>query len=152
VQPTVDQLLGASRRLLGEVAAEGGLGPQAAGRLELADRLLRQVARTWAEVGPFVAADADATAALLGELAGRLPEALAAAVAAEATAEVAPGRGGGGDALEARARRWRQLLAEAVPHLGADDRRRVAQHLRRRLDADPTLRRPAARPPAERPA
>lgn len=151
MQPTVDQLLDAAHRLLAEAVAEEGVPPALTARVAKAARLLRQAGRAWPDVVPFLIADNAATATLLADFAGELPGELADRVRGEAGVE-AGADAAGGRALAERNRRLRALLAEAVPHLGADARRRVAGQLRRRLDEDPALRRPAARPPAERPA
>ena len=149
MRPTVDEQLAGARRLVERVAAEAALSGASAARLTDAARLLRRVEASWASVLPFLAADNAATAELLAELSGQLPEELTAPIAAELAARTPePGRCElDVAAASARNRRLRALLADAVPLLGPDGRRRVARHLRRRLELDPTHRPPARSQP-----
>lgn len=146
MHPTVDEQLAGARRLMELVMAESGLSDAAMARLTDAARLVRRVERSWAEVLAFLTADNRATAAVLGELADRLPDELAAAIGAERAAAFEPDEGEVAAAHD-RNQRLRALLAEAAPQLDADDRRLVARHLRHRLEHDPTSRRPARSTP-----
>ena len=147
MRPTVDEQLAGARRLVELVAAEVALPDASAARLAEAARLLRHVEASWALVLPFLAADNEGTAELLAELSHQLPEELRPSIGAELAAAT-PGREGlDVAAASARNRRLRALLADAVPLLGPDGRRRVARHLRRRLELDPTHRPPARSQP-----
>ncbi len=131
MHPTAEEQLAGVRRLLEAVAADEDLSTASAARLTDAGRILRRLQASWAGVAPFLAADNDASAGLLAQLAPHMP------VAAE---EPEPEPDSAED-VDQRNRRLRGLLAETIPHLDEDARRRVARHLRHRLDRDPTQRR-----------
>ena len=149
MRPTVDEQLAGARRLVELVAAEAALPEASVARLTEAARLLRRVEASWASVLPFLAADNAATAELLAELSSQLPEEFRPSIGAELAARTPEPERCELDvaAASARNRRLRALLADAVPRLGPDGRRRVARHLRRRLELDPTHWPPARRRP-----
>lgn len=144
MHPTTDEQLAGARRLIDLVRTTETLSPASQGRLDDAARILRRVEATWSALLPFLSADNEATAELLGELTDRLPEELAATAEHELAAALAEADGDAHlvfDVVHARNQRLRALLDAAIPHLDQAGRRRVADHLRRRIDLDPTLTR-----------
>jgi hypothetical protein len=150
VRPRVDEQLEGVRRLLEVVATEEGLSAASAAALVGASRALRRLELSWSGLLPFLLADNQATAEVLDDVADVLPADLSAEVrTAVANTPTCPDPGVFDVAVADDCNvALRGLLARAVTALPSTEegdaaRHRVAAHLRRRLDADPTSGRSA---------
>lgn len=145
--PTPSEQLQAVRHLIERVQAGEELTAESAQLLTDAARLLRRLERSWPRRMPFLVDDSRRVLAMLSELRPNLPT-LEEEIAA-ATERPPPD---GPDAAHQRNLELRDLLARAV-HALPDDadgdagRARIAEHLRRRLLADPALNRDPIPPP-----
>ena len=141
MHPTSEEQLAAVRRLLDDVAADDGLTERSRATLEEAARRLRRIERGAAARLPFLVADNKASRALLDELDDLAPELAAAVPPVDQEAEHHE------PAAHRLNKELRGLLARAVHELpeterGEGWRRRLADHLRRRIAADPSINRP----------
>ncbi|MGF1599857.1 MAG: hypothetical protein ACFCVK_23590 [Acidimicrobiales bacterium] len=151
MHPTPTEHLRAVRHLIERAQADPDAAAGSAHLLTDAVRLLRRLERSWPARQPFLVDDNRRAIRLLGELAPDLGP-LAHEVAAASDRPPVDGE----DAAHERNLELQALLARAV-HVLADDaagdrgRARIAEHVRQRIAADPTLNRdPAERPPIER--
>jgi hypothetical protein len=157
MHPTPDEQLQAVLRRLDEVDAEPSLLPPPARQaLDDARRLLRRLERSWAQRLPFLVADNRLAVDLLGDLAPLLPD-LSAEIDAAATEHSSLDSVTHEPTAHDLNTRLQALLGRAVHLLPDSDdgdvgRARIADHLRSRLAADPTLNRtPTDRLPRQEP-
>ncbi len=151
MHPTPDEQLQAVLRRLDEVNAEPSLPPPAREALDDARRLLRRLERSWAQRLPFLLLDNHLAVELLRSLAPLLPDLSAEIDAATAehssvTAPTSPRSTVDEATAHDLNKRLQGLLGRAVHLLpdgaeGDAGRARIADHLRSRLAADPTLNR-----------
>lgn len=133
MHPTIDEQLGGAQRLLDQVAEDPGLSAGSREQLVNVRRLLTQATRSWAVLPEFLRADNQELGDLLESLAPLLPE----------RPPVAAGEPVGVRDLAERNVLLRGALSDAIAFLPADPtgdaaRRRIGEHLRRRVAADPS--------------
>ncbi|MGY9075344.1 MAG: hypothetical protein ACKVHU_20600 [Acidimicrobiales bacterium] len=141
MHPTPEEQLAAIRGFVDRAASDPDLGAETLATLADATRLLRRLERSWPARMPFLARDSKLAAKLLTDLGPQLPTLVAEidVASSDLCVENEP-------AAHAVNVRLQDLLARASGQLpddmnGDEGRARIAQHLRRRLAADPALNR-----------
>ena len=135
MHPTIDEQLGGALRLLDVLETEDELSTASQEVLANVRRLLGKVQRSWSAQLPFHTADNAALTDLLGRTAPLVDPALVPTVTAVEPLDAV--------AVATRNSELRALLSRVVtglPHSPAGDaaRAEIGDHLRHRVDTDPT--------------